>query len=170
MIDSKKISVIGNSGAGKSTISQKLGELFGIEVFSIDTIYWLPGWVLRNENSFDNLHNRWIKQKSWIIEGIGYWNALKYRLDESDMIIFLDIPVEICKERAEKRIQDEESNPNPFITEGCVYGNMRDKQIKVIDTFQNTFRAILVKYLSGIDQEKVRIITELSDLNLIDLT
>ncbi len=48
----KKISVVGNSGAGKSTFSKELGKALKIEVYSIDKIYWLSGWKLRDQCSF----------------------------------------------------------------------------------------------------------------------
>lgn len=92
----KKISVIGNSGAGKSTLSQQLRARLGIEVFSIDKIFWLPRWQMRDHESFKSLHDKWLQSESWIIEGVGYWSQVEQRLTESGIVIFVDAPVSLC--------------------------------------------------------------------------
>lgn len=41
----KRISIIGSSGAGKSTFARRLGEITGLEVIHLDKIYWQPNWT-----------------------------------------------------------------------------------------------------------------------------
>jgi site-specific DNA recombinase len=41
----KRIVVIGSGGSGKSTFSQRLGEVTGLPVVHLDKLYWHPGWV-----------------------------------------------------------------------------------------------------------------------------
>lgn len=44
----KRIMVVGCSGGGKSTLSQKLAAAFGLRYISMDReIFWLPGWQAR---------------------------------------------------------------------------------------------------------------------------
>ena len=43
-----KIAVIGYSGSGKSTLAGKLGEKYGIPVLYLDTVHFLPGWIIRD--------------------------------------------------------------------------------------------------------------------------
>jgi len=162
----KRISIVGNSGAGKSTLSNKLGRSLGLEVFSIDKIYWLPGWNVRDEISYKEIHDELIKSHSWIIDGVGYWEAMEHRIAESNIVIFLDVPVALCKERAEARIKEEELYPNSNIAEGCVYGEIIDLQMKVIDNFHNELRPKLVNYLSRLNSEKVKVVGSLEELNI----
>ena len=162
----KKISVVGNSAAGKSTLSKALGCSLGIEVFSIDRIYWLSGWKLRDHDSYNRLHEKWLGMDSWIIEGVGYWNELERRISESDIVIFLDVPVELCKKKAEIRIKEESLTPNPNITSGCVYGEVKDHQMEVIEYFNSELRSKLSDYLSSLSQEKVKVISSYSELNI----
>jgi len=162
----KKISVIGNSGAGKSTLSEKLGKRLGINVFSIDKIYWLPNWKLCDQASFKLIHDKWLKSESWIIEGVGYWNEMEQRISESDIVIFVDIPVDLCKKRAKKRIKKERFLPNPYISKGCKYSDVKERQMEVIEYFHNELRPKLVKCLSKLNQEKVIIVSNYSGLNL----
>lgn len=41
----KKVLIIGSGGAGKSTLSQKLGAKLAIPVIHLDMHFWKPGWV-----------------------------------------------------------------------------------------------------------------------------
>jgi len=160
------ISVVGNSGAGKSTLSKKLAKSLGIEVYSIDKIYWLPGWKLRDQNSFKTLHEQWLRKDSWIIDGVGYWSEMERRLSESDIVIFLDTPIGLCKERAEIRIKEEKLSPNSNITKGCVYSDVKGLQMEVIENFHAELRPMLIDYLSGLSPDKVRVVNGFSELNI----
>lgn len=164
--EAKKISIVGNSGAGKSTLSKKLGKVLGIDVYPVDKIYWLSGWELRNEESFNTTHEKWMNKSSWIIEGVGYWDEMEKRISRSDLTIFLDVPASLCKERAELRIEKEMLSPNKDITAGCVYGKVRNRQMEIIDYFNETLRPRLVAILSGLSNEKVLIINSYSDLDI----
>jgi adenylate kinase family enzyme len=88
LIDARKISIVGNSGAGKSTVSSKLAKSLKLSVFPIDLIYWLPNWQVRDKKSYKQLHDEWLSQESWLIDGIGYWSELEERLPKSDLVIF----------------------------------------------------------------------------------
>ena len=164
LTSAKRISIVGNSGAGKSTLSKYLGKYLGIDVFTIDKIYWLSGWKLRDQRSYKEKHDHWTSQDSWIIDGVGYWEELEDRVQKSDLVIFLDVPLEICKERARYRIEQERFSPNLDITEGCVYGEMEKQQMEVIEYFHNEFRPRVQEVLSRAESDKVKIIDHLSDL------
>ena len=164
--EAKKISVVGNSGAGKSTLSKNLGESLRLEVYSIDKIYWLSGWRLRDQDSFKTLHDQWLEKESWIIEGVGYWLEMEKRISESDIVIFMDVPIDLCKERAEKRINEEKLSPNPNVTAGCIYSDVKELQIEVINNFHRELKPKLVKYLSEFSQEKVKIVSDFSELDI----
>ncbi len=154
-----KISIIGNSAAGKSTFAHRLGQSLNIDVHSVDKIYWLSGWKLRNQDDFNQLHAQWLAHKSWIIEGVGHWESMQDRLAQSDSIIFLDIPVEVCKKRALSRIEQEKLFPNKYITEGCHYADVKQRQMELIDYFHNEFRPKLMQYLLTASIEKLNIIS-----------
>jgi len=160
-----KISIIGNSAAGKSTLSRELGRTLNINVYTIDKIYWLPEWKLRDQISFRLQHNKWLDKNTWIIDGIGYWEELEQRLAQSDAIIFLDVPVELCKKRAKIRIREESRLPNKNITPGCFYNDVKELQMETIVDFHNTFRPKLMDYLSSINSDKFIIINDPIELN-----
>ena len=164
----EKISIIGNSAAGKSTLSRKLGEALSIDVFSIDKIFWMPGWKLRDRESFSNLHMKWMSNESWIIDGVGYWTEMVQRIKYSDQTIFLDLPVEVCKERAINRIIEEKIAPNPNITSGCVYGEARELQMGIIEKFHSDTRPMILELFATLSPERVKRIADISELKLSD--
>jgi adenylate kinase family enzyme len=166
LTEAKKISVVGNSASGKSTLSRNLGKYLSINVYSIDKSYWLPGWQLKDKESFRLIHDKWLTLDSWIIEGVGYWEEMEDRISLSDIVIFMDVPVAVCKERAEIRIKEERLSPNPYITEGCIYNDMKERQMDVIEYFHQTLRPKLINYLSRFGQERVRVIRSYSELNI----
>lgn len=161
----KKISVVGNSGAGKSTLSKRLGKQLGIDVFSIDQIYWLSGWDLRDKKSYKSIHDTWLNQESWIIEGVGYWEEMEERLSRSDLVIFMDVSIDLCKARAESRIAEERLAPNPDIAEGCRYGDVKDRQMEVIEYFHNSLRPKLVEYFAKPNHNNIKVINKYADLS-----
>lgn len=164
----KKICVIGNSGAGKSTFSNKLSVALAKDVFTIDKIYWLPGWSLRDRKSYIRLHDKWLRLDSWIIDGVGYWDKMEQRIDESDVVIFLDMPVSHCKQRALVRIQEEQLAPNLNITAGCVYNEAEDMQMGAIDIFHDELRPRLLNYFSNLNSGKVLTINSSEQLNIFN--
>ena len=135
-----KICIVGNSGAGKSVLAGKLAGRLAIPLFTVDKIYWQPGWVLRDEAAFNRIHDKWLENDAWLIDGVGYWQALEKRFSQADRIVFLDFPVDVCLERAIKRIEDEEKMPNPDIVKGCRYGDVCSLQIRTIKVFHDTHR------------------------------
>ena len=164
LTNAKKISIVGNSGAGKSTFSKELGKALEIDVYSIDKIYWLSGWKLRDHDSFTVYHGKWLEKDSWIIEGMGYWREIEQRISESDVIIFLDVPIDLCKKRAEIRIKEEMKSPNKNITTGCVYNDVKELQMETIINFHNSLRPKLINYLSGINSDKLKIVSDPEEL------
>jgi len=164
--ESKKISIVGNSAAGKSTISMKLGNHLGLQVLTVDKIFWLPEWQLRDKHSFTKRHNEWLSLNSWIIDGVGYWENMMDRISQSDLVIFLDVPASVCRERAELRIREEQELSNPYISAGCIYGNVKAQQMAAIDGFHSELRPKLIAALSKLDKKNVIIVTSPEELGI----
>jgi adenylate kinase family enzyme len=161
-----KISVVGNSGSGKSTLSRLLGKKLGLEVFTVDKVYWQPGWNLRPHEEYAVIHDTWLNSDSWIIDGIGYWEEMQQRLIQSDAVIFLDVSKEICVERAENRIEAEKYSPNQDVAVGCIYGKVRNRQKEVINSFHDSLRPKLVSFLSGLESGKVVTVCSYEELDI----
>jgi adenylate kinase family enzyme len=40
-----RVAIHGNSGTGKTTLSNKLAEILQVPVIHLDEVHWRPGWV-----------------------------------------------------------------------------------------------------------------------------
>lgn len=86
-----RIAIIGAPGAGKTTLSQKLNEIYNLPIFNIDTIYRLPNWVLNDPEKRDKQILEEANKEKWIIDGT-FIDTLEERVKRADKIFFLDYP------------------------------------------------------------------------------
>ena len=84
-----KIAIVGAPGTGKTTLSNILSKLYGIEATHIDGIHHLENWVQRDKEERDKIILDIVKRDKWIIDGT-YKATLKPRFEAADLIIWLD--------------------------------------------------------------------------------
>ena len=115
-----RISIIGYSGAGKSTAARMLGEKLGIPVLHLDTVYHMPGWQVRpNEESIDIVSKFMTDNDSWIMDGNYKAIIQQQRFEQSDIIIFFDFDRITCFCRAFGRYLKYRGKSRPDMTQGC---------------------------------------------------
>lgn len=85
----KKISIIGGSGCGKTTLSDNLGKVLNLPVYHLDGIHHLENWVVRDKDERDKIMMEKVSEEKWIIDGT-YRSTLNERLDATDFLIYLD--------------------------------------------------------------------------------
>ena len=117
-----KIAVIGYSGSGKSTLSEFLLRRFGVPALHLDTVHFLPGWVERSRDEELVIVREFLDKNSengWVIDG--NYSDLEHgrRMDEADLIIFMDFNRISCFIRARKRARLFKGKARPSMTEGC---------------------------------------------------
>jgi energy-coupling factor transporter ATP-binding protein EcfA2 len=82
-----RLAILGNQGAGKSTLAEKLRDILRLDYVDIE---WRPGEATA-------IRERMARQERWVVDGdFGL-------LDLADRVIFLDFPVTLCLWRATKR-------------------------------------------------------------------
>lgn len=91
----QKIAIIGCAGAGKTTLAKQLGVSLHIPIFHLDHHYWKPGWIESEPETFKLIHQGFIEQSSWIIDG-NQMLTMVDRLQAADVIIFLNMPTYVC--------------------------------------------------------------------------
>lgn len=91
----ERILIIGCGGAGKSTLARKLGERLNLPVVHLDSIFWLPGWVEMERETFDARVLQELEKPKWIIDG-NYNRTLPQRVAHCDTIIYLDFSRFAC--------------------------------------------------------------------------
>ena len=99
----KKIIVIGCPGSGKSTFSQKLCDITGIDLFHLDAIWHKPDRTHISRAEFDVRLAEILALDSYIIDG-NYSRTLEIRIAACNTVFLFDLPTELCIEGAISRL------------------------------------------------------------------
>ncbi len=87
----KRILVLGRSGSGKTTFSDKLGKALDRKVVHLDNLFWKPGWERAfTATEWENEVQELISEDEWIIDG-NYHNTLEMRLKRADAVFLFEI-------------------------------------------------------------------------------
>lgn len=111
-----RIAVIGISASGKSTFARALAARTCLPLKHGDQLDWLPNWGVRPEYELNVIHQSWISEPRWIIEG---WIDVgrTARLDIADLVIDLDFSAVRCAARVLHRMLVAERRPE--MPPGC---------------------------------------------------
>lgn len=143
----RRILVIGSGGAGKSTLSRRLGERLGLEVLHLDAFFWRPGWVETPKDEWRRTVEGLCARESWVMDG-NFSGTLDVRLAACDTVVFLDLPRAVCLWRVLKRLVMYRNRRRPDMAEGC--GEKLDpKFLHWVWTFPSTSRR---KILARLDE------------------
>ncbi|RWF67935.1 MAG: hypothetical protein EOQ34_27060 [Mesorhizobium sp.] len=89
--------ILGNSGSGKSWLSERLAAALQVRAVDLDSVHWEPS-DYRNARE-KQLAIEMVRQISagstWVIEGVYGWLAQE-ALPQATALIWLDIPVADC--------------------------------------------------------------------------
>ncbi|MDU5237613.1 MAG: DNA topology modulation protein FlaR, partial [Finegoldia magna] len=98
-----KISIIGYSASGKSTLAQDISQTYDLPLLHLDQVNHTENWQQRDLDEAINIVENFMKQDDWVIDG--NYSKLKKteRLALSDIIIFLNFNRFNCLARAIKR-------------------------------------------------------------------
>lgn len=115
-----KIYIIGSVGSGKTTLARKVSFKLQIPHFETDNFVWTrhPAGDIRNEIVVrDRLWREAIALDNWVIEGV-HLDWTDAGLQEADLVIFLDLPVQqrtwrILKRYGRQLLKIEHANYKP---------------------------------------------------------
>jgi adenylate kinase family enzyme len=91
----KKVAVFGNAGGGKSTLSKRLSEITGLPLYTLDKIKYGSGGIEVSPEDYKRTHQEILLTDRWIIDGFGCMETLWPRLDESDTLVYVDLPISV---------------------------------------------------------------------------
>ena len=87
----RRIVLLGCAGAGKTTLSRRLGERLGARVVCLDAI-WRPDWGPADVGRFRALLARAHAGDAWISDGNFALATFDIRLPRADVVVWLDRP------------------------------------------------------------------------------
>jgi len=85
--------ILGRGAAGKSAFARQLGDLTGLPVIELDTLFWQPGLTPAERAGWAARQHELRSRDTWIIDGdLGPCDQeLGMRLSAADTIIVLDL-------------------------------------------------------------------------------
>lgn len=158
----KKIAIIGAPGTGKTTLANKLSEIYHIEATHIDGLHHLENWQIRDKSERDKMILEIVQKDEWIIDGT-YRSTLKARLERADLIIWLDFSTFAQLKGIVGRFLKNKGIEKPEIP-GC-----KEKLDKTfffyVLKYNKNKRNIIVENLECIDKNKVLVFKNRKSLN-----
>lgn len=98
----QRVAIIGQAGAGKSTLSQRLGARLALPVVELDALFWEPGWQQAAPERFRARVAAAVAGPRWISDG-NYSRVHDLTLGRADTILWLDYPLPLLLWRLLRR-------------------------------------------------------------------
>lgn len=166
----ERIILIGCGGSGKSTLAVRLGEVLGLPVHHLDSLFWRPGWEEVSREEFDAALQRLCEQGRWIIDG-NYSRTLEVRLGACDTVIFLDLPTLSCLWGVIRRYWRYRGRSRPDMGSGCperlnwefldwIWGYRRHRRPAIVERLreaEGTKRVIVLRSRAAIREFVVEV-------------
>jgi len=87
----QRVSVVGNSGAGKSMLARKLAASLGVPCLELDSVFHQPGWAPLPTEEFQRLVAARTSEDGWVIDG-NYSAVQAIVWARADTVVWLDLP------------------------------------------------------------------------------
>ena len=87
----RRVSVVGNSGSGKTTFAADLARRMGVPHLELDSVFHQPGWVPLPPGEFRARVAEFAAAPGWVIDG-NYTSVRDIVWDRADTVVWLDPP------------------------------------------------------------------------------
>jgi adenylate kinase family enzyme len=89
----QRVSVVGNTGSGKTRLAERIAAIIAVPHVELDAIHHLPGWEAIDPDSFMATLNAITSTDGWVIDG----NYRTVVVDgpvwqRADTVVWLDLP------------------------------------------------------------------------------
>ena len=160
----ERILIVGNSGAGKSTMARALSEKTGLPVVHLDRLFWRENWQHIAREEFDALLQQELEKSQWIIDG-NYDRTVSTRLAYCDTVIYLDYPRWQCLLGVVKRVISSYGKVRPDMGDGCPE-RFDWEFMKYVWNYNRENREKLYRKLNALDRVNVIVFKNRKEGNL----
>ena len=86
-----RISVVGTSGSGKTTVAFRAAEALGVPHIELDALHWEPNWVEAPRDVFRARVSEATEDDNWVADG-NYSKVRDILWEQADTVLWLDYP------------------------------------------------------------------------------
>lgn len=149
LANANRVLVIGCSGGGKSTLSLKIAERFGLEYQSYDRdVRWLPGWRVRDRAEQRARVSDLVSRERWVMDGNSP-STFDIRLPRADLVIWLRIPRRVALMGIARRVLSNYGSVRIDMAEGCPEQLPDREFLSYIWTFE---KKVSPRIIAGLDR------------------
>ena len=87
----QRVSVVGNSGSGKSTMARQLAAALGVPHLELDSVFHQPGWEPLPADEFRRVVDAAVAGDGWVMDG-NYSAVRPIVWARADTVVWLDLP------------------------------------------------------------------------------
>jgi adenylate kinase family enzyme len=98
----ERISIVGNTGSGKTTLAGQLADGLGYPHIELDALHWEPGWQPAPDDVFRHRVRMATAQQYWIVDG-NYSRVRDIIYERLQMLVWLDYPLPVNLWRLTRR-------------------------------------------------------------------
>ena len=98
----QRISVVGNSGSGKSVLALELANRLGVAHIELDAIFHQPGWGELPVDDFRQRVTEATAAEGWVVDG-NYSAVRDLVWQRADTVVWLDLPRHVVMRRILRR-------------------------------------------------------------------
>lgn len=110
--------IIGNCGAGKSTLAKRIHDLTQLRLIHLDKEFWQPGWIETDLEIWRQKVKEFVALDEWIIDG-NYGSTMEMRMQRADTIVLMEVSTWKSMLRILKRVITHYGRRRDDMAEGC---------------------------------------------------
>jgi len=99
----RKVVVLGNTGAGKTTFGVALAQRLGVPHVDSDDLLWRPGWEEASQQDFRAALDAASSEDGWVISGTYLARGTDITWPRADTLVWLDPPLRRVLHRSVRR-------------------------------------------------------------------
>lgn len=87
-----RVSVVGSSGSGKTTVAAALSRELGFDHVELDALHWRPDWMEMSAADLQRALEPTLDGDGWIVDGNYGGKARELVWSRADTVVWLDLP------------------------------------------------------------------------------
>jgi adenylate kinase family enzyme len=134
-----RISIIGTTGSGKTTLARQVSRKLGIPHIEFDALHWEPNWTEATHDVFRARLEAALQQDEWVSDG-NYGKARDITWSRATTVVWLDYPFWLTFWRLFRR------TITRLVTREMLWGHSRETWRKQFLTKDSLFLWFLKTY------------------------